>query len=169
MTKRSLLVLLTVPLFLTACFSKGTVKRETVIGKEVLTTVMPTGPVRHPEHGAETWFSVGALAGEAKNNANGVAQLHVFEDDQSIVDVRLNIEKAPAGKQYAVWLSTEAGDKARVGELASILGDVRHAVNKTLPKNLKAFPLLVVTLESTKGAQPNDAVVAKGTLKERKR
>lgn len=166
--KRLFVMSLCIPLVLTAC-GKGKVKTDPVIGKEVLNTVMPTGPVRHPQHGLETWFAVGAVKGEKKTNANGVVQVHVFEDKNSIVDVRLNIEKAPKGKQYGVWVELADQSKVRVGELASILGDVRHAVNATVPQDLTGAMAVVVTLEAQGAPNPSAASIATGPLKERKR
>lgn len=166
--RRTVFATITLSLLLVSCGNK-TVKTEVVIGKEVLTTVMPIGKVEHPVHGAETYFGVGAISGEGKYQANGVAQLHVFENNSSLVDVRLNIEKAAAGFQYVAWIVGSDNVRVRIGELASILGDARHAVNASLKENLHSATSVIVTVQKGSVAKDTDPVVAMGTLKERKR
>jgi hypothetical protein len=169
--RRSLLLICSIGLSLSlvAC-GKDTVKREAVIGKDVVTTVMPTGPIVHPVHGKEIWFGVGAMGGAEKVKANGVAQTHVFEDANSIVDVRVNIEVPPAGTRYVAWVRQEGSTEyVEVGEMHSPTKDVRFAVNTTLKQDLRDMTSVAVTKESSTGKPTRKVIVATGTLKEQRR
>jgi hypothetical protein len=159
-------------LLLCAC-SKGRVRQEeVVIGNETYNVVMPVGKeVIHPVHGKETWFAVGAMTGEGKINANGVAQVHVFADKTSTATVNLNIQPAPAGSRYVAWVRKPSGgtERIRLDELLNVLKDVRHVITVEVDKDLSAYTEVIVTQEKKSGASDSDPIVAKGALKAQSR
>ena len=159
-------------LFLSACSTKpGVVHRETTIGNEAYNVLMPTGKdVLHPVHGKEVWFGVGAMSGEGKTNANGVAQAHVFADGATVATVSLNIQPAPKGSRFVAWLQKPGSiERVRLDVLQNPLNDVRHVITADVSKDLRAYTEVVVTQERASGASDTDPVVAKGTMKERRR
>lgn len=158
-------------LSLAACASKGRVRRETVIGRENIETVMVTGgKVEHPTHGLETWFAIGPMAGVEKVPANGVVQSHVFSDGASVASINLNIAIAPKGFRYVGWLKKAGSlERVRLGELSNPLGDVRHQVIADIAKDLSPYLEADVTLEATGGQKETDPVQATGTMKVRTR
>ena len=153
--------------------SKGKVRREATIGNETLQVVMPTGKeIVHPVHGKEVWFAVGAMSGEGKVKANGVAQAHVFADGETIVTVNLNIQPAPKGSHFVVWLQkpgSSSTERARLEAMQNPFHDVRHVVTAEIAKDLRTYSQVIVTREHDAGPSQDDPVQSTGTLKEQHR
>lgn len=166
------LVILLFPLLIvTACSGRQRVRRDVPVGRETFEVMMPTGAeIAHPVHGKEVWFAVGAMSGEGKAKANGVAQSHVFADGTTIATVNLNIEPAPKGMKYVAWLGKPGSlERARLDALQNPLGDVRHVITGEVDRDLRTSIEVIVTLEGPGGPLESDPVVARGTLKERQR
>lgn len=156
-------------LLLTAC-QKQTVRNETILGRETMEVIMPTGgTIEHPVHGKEVWFAIGAVSGKAPAKANGVAEAHVFADDTSTATVRVNIEPAPKGSQYVAWFQKPGAERIRLGVLENPLRDVRHAATVEIDKDVRDYNDVIVTQERLAGASDSDPIVAMGTMKERQR
>lgn len=116
-----------------------------------------------PVHGRETSFYYGAVSGADGTNANGLAYIRVYEDGTSAVTVNLNIELPPSGTKYVAYVQNSAGDiSIKVGELVSIVGDVRHAV-KFETKEDATKTLSVKVRREGKG---DSVLVAEGTMKQ---
>ncbi len=171
MNRSRLLAAAVFPLLLLSACTTKTVRRETVIGRETMEVVMPTGSiVEHPVHGREVWFAIGAMNGEAPVNANGMVQSHVFDDGTSLATITLNIHEAPKGSRYVGWLSQpSSSQRVRLDVLQNPLRDVRHAATVEIGKDVRAYTEAIVTLERQSGPSETDPIQATGTLKERQR
>ncbi len=167
MKRTSVVIGLCCVLFLASC-TKQRVRREATIGNEILQVTMPAGKeVIHPEHGKEVWFGLGAMGGNEKVKANGVAQSHVFADGTTIVTVNLNIHPAPKGSKFVAWLAkTGSKERVRLDILQNPLNDVRHVTTAEIAKDLRAYTDVLVTLEDQSGPHDTDPVQSKGLLKE---
>ena len=157
-------------LLLVSC-TKRPEQKEIILGTETVGVMMPVGKeVVHPIHGKEVWFAVGAMNGEGETLANGVAQSHVFADNASIVTVNLNIHPASKGSSFVAWVSKSGSkEKVRLDRLQNPLNDVRHVITVDLPKDLREYTNVIVTLEHDSGPSETDPVQATGTLVVRKR
>lgn len=110
-------------------------------------------------HGTQTKFSYGAFEGVGGVNANGVGYIRTYEDGVSIVTLNVNIAPAEKGKSFEVTLlMSEGSKKVELGELRSIVGDVRHTLTFETKQSLQGFDQVDVMLDET--------VVARGSLKE---
>lgn len=169
--KHHTLALLLPVLVLVSCSRGGSVRRETTIGSETLNVMMPSGKeVVHPVYGAETWFGLGAMKGNAPAKANGVAQSHVFEKGTTVVTVNLNITEAPKGSRYVGWLHKPGeAERVRLDVLLNPLNDARHVITVDVPKDLEGYTEVVVTQERASGPEDTDPVVAVGTMKVQER
>lgn len=158
-------------LLLTACSSRGRVRREVTIGNEVMKVVMPTGKgVVHPTYGKEEWFAVGAIKGEGDTKANGVAQSHVFANGTTIATVNVNIHEAPSGYTFIAWLQKPGSqERIRLDALQNPLNDVRHLITAEVEKDLRGYTSVLVTKEGTGGPMETDPIVATGVLKVQER
>jgi hypothetical protein len=156
-------------LALVSC-SRKTVSVQTDVdaGSEAFQFVMPNrGEVTDPVHGKEIWFAIGAIAGENKVAANGIAQVHYMEDGTSLVTLQMNIHQAVAGLEYHGYLVNSAGDRVDIGTLDSFSG-VRHRLNYDAKRDLREYATVEIALNKT-GSTEAGTLQAKGTLSERKR
>jgi hypothetical protein len=161
---RSKLLFLALSVAVAAGCSRQTLRTDQqIIGNEVIPVMVPTGgDVEVPNYGKETYLAIGALAGIKPAVANGVADMHVFEKGVTLVGLKLNIQPAEGGA-YVAWAeNTATKERVRLGELQNPSGDVRHALNATMDKDLRAFTRIVVTSGS-------DVPQAEALLKERAR
>lgn len=170
MISKKLLLIGCAVLLLASC-SRGRVRRETVIGKELYQVAMPTGrDVVHPEYGKEEWFGIGPLSGEGKVKANGLAEMHVFEEGVTVVTFQLNIEAPPQGSSYVAWLlKPDGSDALRMDSLGSPFKDVRHFLTMPHNRDLRGFSAVQIRQERNAGPSEGDAVVAKGAITVRTR
>jgi len=168
---RFLLPLFLIPLLLIACGKKEVTVPEDSIGEEQIQFALPEqGKVVHPEHGEEKWFAYGSMAGEGQTPANGVVQAYRFEDGTYTLTMQLNIEIAPEGSFYEVWLVDEDGLVTSAGHLFNHFGDVRHQLTFESTQDLRASLSVEVTLEADDGdPTQSQQVVARGTLKRTRR
>lgn len=146
---------------LSACGTKPAANvpdKATQIQQYTSTIRDPKKPVTDPVHGDETGFWYGAMAGTNGTNANGVAFIHLYKDSVSTVTVNLNIQMAPAGKHYEAYLmSDSAVQPVDIGELRSIVGDVRHSLQFETKQDISALKTIMVKLDEN--------AVAEGTVK----
>lgn len=167
----SFLVTLAVSSFvLVSCGKDGIeVINEPKDGAQVV-TYNTVGDIADKTHGRQVFFAYGAVAGASKLPANGVASLMVFEDGTTNIGVQLNVELAPKGSFYEVWLSSPNADKSAwksLGHAKSVVGDVRHALKASLAEDLKEHLQIMVTLESDDGnPAPSDTLIARASLKQ---
>ncbi len=149
-------------LVLTACGSPS--EEDQILQVQEYSKIMQTGKdLVDPVHGKEVKFYYGAVSGANGTNANGLAYVHVFEDGTSIVTVNLNIELSRRGTRYVAYLNNSTGDlPVKIGELKSIVGDVRHTMKNETQKSVSET-LTVNVLREGKG---ESILVAQGTIKE---
>jgi len=115
-----------------------------------------------PVHGKGVSFYYGAVSGAGETNANGIAYIHLFEDGASAVTINLNIELPPSGTKYVAYVQDSTGSSSvKVGEMKSIVGDVRHSVKLETSENV-AKNLSVKVLREGRG---ESVLVAEGTMK----
>lgn len=133
-----------------------------VLAVKEYTTIQGTKNLVDPIHGKRTGFWYGAMSGVDGTNANGVAYLHVFEDDFSNASVNLNIALAEGGDKYIVRLVDAQGETVDMGTLSPIVGDARHSAKIDTDKNLSAYLTVRVYLVKS-GAE---TLVAAGNLKQ---
>jgi hypothetical protein len=145
---RTALLILTLSVLVSACGAPAPVHndRENVVD---------------PEHGKEVVFLYGAVEGVTGTNANGVAFLRVFEDGVSRATVNVNIAPPETGKRYSVNLSDSANLLVECGELRSVFGDVRHAVECDIEQDLREYTSINILLDSG----DTRALVAHATVK----
>ncbi|MSR67535.1 hypothetical protein EXS65_01770 [Candidatus Peribacteria bacterium] len=158
--KKLSLFLLTAALLVSACGKSDTVDPAAVDKAKKYNQVIQKGddPV-DPVHGAQTFFSYGAVSGVAPAKANGIGYLRRFKDGSSVVTVNVNILKAPEKTNYSVMLrNTSTNVTMEVGILESILGDTRHSVELTTQTDVKGYNAVSIYL--------GKVLVAQGTLKE---
>lgn len=118
----------------------------------------------HPQFGKEVWVAVAAISGTKDPAINGAAIGHVFLDKTFVQTIQLNIDPAPAGKEYGAWLvNAQGSDRIFLGVLKSATNDVRHALAYKGTDDPRGYPTLLVTLQDTgKHAVPGPEV-ARGT------
>lgn len=152
-------VIMVLSLALSSCGASPTkVSDKATQIQEYTSTIRDGKEVIDPEHGKELGFMYGAVSGVNKINANGVAYIRAYEDGFYSATMNLNILLAPAGKKYVGYLSDEKKTKTiELGELRSIVGDVRHSLRFESEQNLSAFNVFFVMLD--------DQVIAEGTVK----
>jgi hypothetical protein len=127
-------------------------------------------PASHPQFGKETWVGIAALAGTVDAGVNGAALGHYFEKGEYVLSVQLNIDKAPKGKEYHVWLEKDAStDRMYAGELQSPTGDVRHVLNFSSATDLRAYRTVIVALQDAGKISIPGQILAKGTLEDAKK
>ncbi len=136
---------------------------DKVLKIQEYTQIMKTGgELTDPVHGKEVKFFYGAVSGTEGTNANGLAYVRIFEDGASSVTVNLNIELAPAGTKYIAYIQNSGGDASlKIGELESIVGDVRHTVK--LVTDQDASTMLSVKIR--REGRGESILVAEGTMK----
>lgn len=146
---------------LSACGTPS--EQDKVLEVQTYTQIMKTGEdFSDPVHGKGVSFFYGAVSGTEGINANGIAYIHVFEDGASTITVNLNIELPPSGKKYVAYVQDTSGSSTiKVGEMRSIVGDVRHSVKLETNENASKNLSVKVRLE---GRGSND-LVAEGTMK----
>jgi len=152
-------VLLALGLALSACGGSTTKVPDKVTQiQEYTSTIRDGKEVIDSEHGKELGFMYGAVSGVNKTNANGVAYIRAYEDGFYSATMNLNILLAPAGKKYVGYLSDEKKTKMiELGELGSIVGDVRHSLRFESKQDLREFNVFLVMMD--------DQVIAEGTVK----
>jgi len=124
------------------------------------------GDTSDPVHGERTTFLYGAVLGNEGTNANGVGSVYGYADGTFVVTVNLNVVPRTDGKVFVAWLSDESESSViKLGELRSIVGDVRHAVQATLTDVLPSQTHVLVSVESAEAVTVPSAVVAEGMLK----
>ncbi|MDP6561655.1 MAG: hypothetical protein QF793_01895, partial [Candidatus Peribacteraceae bacterium] len=95
--KKSLLLLSTSLLLLTAC-GENRSERSEELDTETIQYPMPVGgEIKYDKHGSETWFAYGAMLEVGDFKANGVTQAHQFEDGYYLHTVTLNVDPAEDG------------------------------------------------------------------------
>lgn len=159
--KKLLLIPAFLCLTLAACSTPS--EQDKVLEVQTYTQIMKTGEdFSDPIHGKGVGFFYGAVSGVEGINANGIAYIHVFEDGASTITVNLNIELPPSGKKYVAYVQDTSGSSTiKVGEMRSIVGDVRHSVKLETKENASENLSVKVRLE---GRGSND-LVAEGTMK----
>lgn len=115
-----------------------------------------------PAHGEQTGFWYGAIGSE---KSNGVAYVRSYVDGVSVITVNLNVLVAEKGSHYEAFLMANDGAKKEIdlGEISSIIGDVRHSGNFVVTTNIDGMRAIEVRLQ--KGARGGTEVVATGTVK----
>lgn len=157
--------LLLVPVVL--CFALascgGPSEADKILEVQSYTQIMKSGTdFSDPVHGKGVGFYYGAVSGTEGVNANGIAYIHVFEDGASTVTVNLNIELPASGTKYVAYVQDSAGTSSlKVGEMKSIVGDVRHSV-KLETKEDASKTLSVKVRREGRG---ESVLVAEGTMK----
>lgn len=116
-----------------------------------------------PDHGEQTGFWYGTIGSE---KSNGVAYIRSYSDGASVITVNLNILVAEKGAHYEAFLMSQDGSKKEIdlGEVSSIIGDVRHSGSFVTTKNIEGMKSIEVRLQ--KGTRGGTQVVATGTVKE---
>lgn len=136
---------------------------DKVLEVQSYTQIMKTGAdFSDPVHGKGVSFYYGAVSGAEGTNANGVAYIHIFEDGASTVTINLNIELPASGTKYVAYVQDSTGaSSVKVGEMKSIVGDVRHSVKLETTDNMTKNLSVKVRREG-KG---ESVLVAEGTMK----
>ncbi|MBP7114112.1 MAG: hypothetical protein KBA40_01530 [Candidatus Peribacteraceae bacterium] len=160
--KKLLLIPVVFALALAACGAPS--EQDKILQVQEYTQIMKGDKdAPDPIHGKETSFYYGAVSGTEGTNANGLAYIRVYEDGTSSVTVNLNIALPPDGTHYIAYVQSSAGDTSiKVGELTSIVGDVRHTV-KLETKEDASKTLSVKVRREGKGQSD---LVAEGTMKQ---
>ena len=159
--KRTTLILtgLTLCALLVAC------KSNAPIGVEKIQYGVPAGGIPvDPVHGKETWFAYGAMSGVEGTPANGVADIHRFEDGHYLHTASLNIAITADGTFYEAWL-TDGEKMISTGHMTNPFGDVRHQVRFESNTDVEKYLKVVVTLEKDDGNPVPGKHVAEGTMK----
>jgi hypothetical protein len=122
-------------------------------------------------HGKETAFAIGALSGKNDTAANGVTMLHRFEDNVTVIAVRLNITKAAEGFAYEATLESADGtNKFSLGAVRSVSGDENHALRLETADSLdNSLQTLRIRLRQNGVDTGSGTLVAEGVLKTHKR
>ena len=126
--------------------------------------IMKTGKdTPDPIHGKEVGFYYGAVSGTTEGrNANGIGYIHVYEDGTSVITVNLNIELPTSGTYKAYLGNNSDNTSILIGELESIVGDVRHTIKSKTRENVGETLVVKVLLEE----RGKSTLVAEGVLKQ---
>lgn len=144
----------------------------TLLSKATYKVAMPEkGNIRDLDHGNETAFMMGALAGTTEDlPANGVVQLHAYEDGAVKLSVRLHIEPAKEGTRYEAYLTGESQPDAYLGKMKQSFGDVRHFLEFQSNDDLSEYRTVVIKVQpDSMGRIDSTFVVATAELSSRKR
>lgn len=160
--KKLLFAPITLCIVLAACSTPS--EQDKILQVQEYTQIMKSGAdVVDPVHGKEAKFLYGAVSGTEGVNANGLAYLRVFADGASSVTVNLNIELPVSGTKYVAYIQDSSGSASlKIGELESIVGDVRHTVKLVTTDDVSTMRMVKVRREG-KG---ESVLVAEGTMKE---
>lgn len=144
---------------LSGCGSKQSAQPDKAVQiKDYTSTIRDGKEVVDPVHGKEISMMYGAITGVNNTNANGVGYIYVYEDGFNAVFVNLNILLAPEGKKYVAHLTDEKNTTTMLlGDLQSIVGDVRHSLRFESNGNLSSYNTFLVSLD--------DNVIAEGKVK----
>lgn len=138
-----------------------------ILQTDKVEVVMNNGKaITDPEHGVEKGFWYGAVGGTEGIVASGVGYLYKFEDGTFLNTLNLNIKVLPKGEYYVGWLTGADGkNPVKLGEMASLFGDVRHSVRLVTKTDLSSNTFVLVTKETVKDPAKPGATVATGVLK----
>ncbi len=151
-----------VSLVLVACTSAPLPEKDEVLETQEVNQFMKTGKVlEDPVHGKQVNFFYGAVSGTGGTNANGIAYIHIFADGTSTVTVNVNIALPVSGSYIAYIRDASGASRIRVGELTSIVGDVRHSVTLKTTENVSRALFVEVRREGG----GDSTLVAEGTMK----
>ncbi len=143
-----------------------TIGGDDVIGTQEIQVALPVeGKLVDPVHGKETWFAYGPIVGVNGMHANGVIQAFFFEDEAFLHTMQLNIEPAKEGSYYEGWLVDGAGVRVSASDMRNRFADARHQLRFDVPRDLRAYQKVVVTLEKDDGNPAAGQEVAEGMLK----
>jgi hypothetical protein len=119
----------------------------------------------HPQFGKELWVGVAALSGTKDPTINGAAIGHAFLDGTFVETIQLNIDPAPKGKDYGVWLLQQSTDAPIfLGFLSSATNDVRHGLTYKGKENPRTYKTVSVTLQDIGKHTAPGTEIAKGTV-----
>lgn len=163
--KKSLLLIASSLVLLTACGSKGPTVESVPQSVQEITIPMPhKGEIAHPTGGLEKWFAITPMSGVGDTPANGVAQAHYFEKGLYLHTMQVNIAPAEAGYFYEAWVS-DGTNTVSLGHLSNNFGDARHSIQFESDQDLRTYLSVKVTKQKD-GTAAMGPIVAEGTLKD---